>query len=258
MRTINKILSLFVLAFVFNSCNENAIPIVTEPISENASFGKFFFYMPDAPDANFYFGDTKISSTSSSVDGEVKGRKYKSIFPSNAYALVPTGNSNVNVRDLDGNALVTKDLNFEANKHYSIFLLGDTTADLFQLEDALPPVDIDNIYWRFVNTLTNIPFPVDAYAVRAEVAATDDTPYEPVEVIPLGTNINYKEAGEYIALKTGKYKIRVFENGTTYDPETSDSFIEHRVTLVSENRVYSTQIRGVYPDSNGIDYWRER
>lgn len=262
-KTIYKLLLIFTLIFVINACDENAIPIVTEPLPENASVGKFFFYSPHAPATNIYFNNTKISAIASSSDDKEKGRKYKSVYPSNAYAILPTGNFTVKVKDLDGIDIVSKDLTFDAKKRYSIFFLGDSLSpEIFQLEDVHPPVDVNQIYWRFVNTLTDIPFSLDAYAIRAEVAATDTTPYEPVQVISLGNAIGYKQATGYTVLEPGRYTIKTFENGTMYDPETSTAFLSHSVNLVSENRVYSTQILGVYsdsdPDSADIDYWRER
>ena len=261
-KTFNIFLMLCAVSFMFNACDENAIPELTEPLAENATLVKFFLNAEEAPSINFYFDEKKISSVASSTAGAVQGNNYGSVFPSNAYALITAGTFNIYAKDLEGNVIATKSATFEADKNYSAYLVGAADShEIFVLEDDLPLADNIKIYWRFVNTMTNIPFAVDAYAIKAEVAATVDAPAQPVKVVPLGNNLAFKQAGDYIELESGKYTFKAFASGTDYQVETSTPYIQNTVTLASKGRVYSTQIRGNYratPISKNIDYWRER
>ena len=261
-KTFNKILILCAVALIATACDENAIPELTEPVAEDSTFVKFFLNSDDAPAVNFYFDDKKVSAVSSSTDDEVKGNAYGSVFPSNAYALISAAAVNINAKDLEGNTIATMSFTFENDKHYSAYLLGNEGSyEIFVLEDPLPVADNVKIYWRFVNTMTNIPFAVDVFAVKAAVAETEDAPAQPVKIVPLGNGLAFKQAGDYKELEPGKYVFKIFESGSDYDIETSDPYIQNTITLASKGRVYSTQIRGTYqptPVAKNIDYWRER
>ena len=261
-KTFNKILILCAFSLLVTACDENAIPELTEPLAENATLVKFFLNAEEAPSINFYLDEKKVSSVAPTTDGTVQGNTYGSVFPSNAYALITEGTFTIYAKDLEGNVVASKSATFEADKHYSAYLVGTVeNLEIFVIEDDLPVADNVKIYWRFVNTMANIPFAVDVFAVRAAVVATEDTPAEPAEVVPLGMAIAFKQAGDYKELKPGKYNFRVFESGTSYDVETSTPYIQNTVTLASKGRVYSTQIRGTYkptPVAKNIDYWRER
>ncbi|HEA30344.1 MAG TPA: DUF4397 domain-containing protein [Leeuwenhoekiella sp.] len=244
------------------SCDENAIPETTESVPDTAVFVKFFFNVEEAPEANFYFDDIKISAVNSSTDDEEEGNDFGTVFPSNAYAITTSGSYNVNARDLDQNTIASTSTDVDAENNYSIYLLGTTEDyEVFVLQDELPPLDREKIYWRFVNVLANIPFTVDAYAIREAVPASGNNPAQPVQVISLGTGIDYKQAGDYTLLETGSYIFKAFDSTVDYDPETSEPYLQHTVNLSSKGRVYSTQIRGVYaetPSTSNIDFWRER
>lgn len=261
-KTLNKLVMLFAMVLILVACEENAIPEVTELVAEDATFVKFFLNAEDAPEVNFYFDELKVSSVVSSTSDEVQGNKYGTVFPSNAYALIDASTFNIYAKDLEGNVLATQNFNFEADTNYSAYLLGTPDSyEIFVMIDELPVADYDRIYWRFVNTMTDIPFAVDAYAVKAAVPPTDDSPFQPVVVVPLGNSLAFKQAGDYEELQPGKYTFKAFESGTEYDVETSTPYIQNTVTLSSKGRVYSTQIRGNYkpvPTSKNIDYWRER
>lgn len=261
-KIVNKILILCAVSFLFTACDENAIPEITEPVAEGATFVKFFLNAEDAPEVNFYFDDQKVSAVPSSTSDEVQGNKYGSVFPSNAYALIKAITVDIYAKDLEGNVIATKNYNFAADKHYSAYLLGTPDSyEIFVLEDDLPMADNVKIHWRFVNTMTNIPFAVDAFAIKAAVPATDDAPAQPVIVVTLGNALAFKQAGQYMELEPGKYTFKAFESGTDYTVETSKAYIQNAVTLGSKGRVYSTQIRGNYkpmPTGKNIDYWRER
>ncbi|WP_299390556.1 DUF4397 domain-containing protein [uncultured Gelidibacter sp.] len=262
-KAINKLIILCAVSLVFTACDENAIPEITEPVSDTATFVKFFLHAEDAPAVNFYLDDKKVSAIASSSSDEERGNSYGSVFPSNAYALIPSGTFNLYARDLEGNVIATNSVTFDADKHYSAYLGGTAESgyEIFTIVDPLPAPDNVKIYWRFVNTMSNMPFSVDVYAVKAAVPATETTPAEPVKIINLGMDLDYKEAGEYKELEPGRYNFRVFASGTEYEVETSTPYIQNTLTLASKGRVYSTQIRGSYketPTSKNIDYWRER
>lgn len=262
MRKTFNTLIILAVSLIFSACEENAIPEVTENVPEAATYVKIFFHAQDAPNVNFYFDDKKVSSIASSTTDEVRGNAYATVFPSNAYAMIPAGTFNVSARDIEGNTVVANSLSFAADTHYSLYLVGTMdNYEIFLLEDDLPAPDHVKIYWRFVNSMTAIPFAVDAYAVKAAVPATETAPAQPAQVIALGNGIAFKQAGDYKELQPGKYNFRIFESGTDYQVETSTPYIQNTVTLASKGRVYSTQIRGTYaptPTSKNIDYWRER
>lgn len=259
---LNKII-LVVFAGVFlTGCEENAIPELTVPLEENLTQGKFFFHAQEAPSVNFYIQGEKITAVNSSTDDEVEGSDYGSVYPSNAYAVLPSGSVEIVARDLDGNEVASTQATLSEGTNYSIYLVGTPgNFEVFVMEDNLPPDDRQSIYWRFVNTMAEIPFPVDAYAVRAAVPATEEKPAQEAQVIPLGKNIEFKEGGEYVQLQPGSYTFKIFDATMEYDPLTSTPFIQHSLALASLGRVYTTQIRGTYSEPVGsgkIDYWRDR
>jgi len=262
IKTFNKLLLFFTVSLFFTSCDENAIPELTEPVSNNATYLKFFFHVEDAPSLNIYFDDQKVSAVSSSNTDEEKGNTYGSVFPSNAYALIPSGNFSVNAKDLDGNIVASTNASFADDKNYSAYLVGTTDSyEIFVMEDNLPPLDRVKIYWRFVNTMANMPFAVDVFAIKDAIVATEDSPAQDTQIISLGSGLGFKQAGDYKELEPGNYTFKVFEAGTEYDVETSEPYIQNTVNVGSKGRVYSTQIRGTYsenPSSKNIDYWRER
>ncbi|PKV63501.1 uncharacterized protein DUF4397 [Pontibacter ramchanderi] len=249
------------------ACEKNEIPEVAKPVGEGA-YVKFFFHAQDAPRSNFYLDNNKVTGVAPTTAGQVLGNAYASVYPSNAYALLPAGSFSMSVIDTvttgkgTADVLATSSVNLANNKFYSAYLVGvKPSYETFIIEDVLPPSDVTKIWWRFVNTMVNIPFAVDAYAVRAAIPATGDKPAEPMEIVELGKNINFKGHSPYVELKRGVYTFKVYPSGTTYDPATTAPFIQNSVTLTSLNRVYSTQIRGTYvekPAASNIDYWRER
>lgn len=261
-KTFKKSLILLMAILPFVACTKNAIPELTEDVPPDATFVKFFFHVEDAPGLNFYLGDQKVSAENSSTSDQEQGSGYGDVYPSNAYAIVPSGNFEVKAKELSGNTIASAEANFMPSTHYSVYLVGTTeNYDVFVMEDQLPPDDRVKIYWRFVNTMANMPFKVDFYAVRAAEPASGSIPAQPVQVVSLGMSIGFKEAGDYKELQPGNYTFKVFESGTDYDRETSEPYLQSKVNLGTKGRTYSTQIRGEYsedPASKNIDYWRER
>jgi hypothetical protein len=258
----NKTIALLVVILTLGACEKNAILEMTEPVASGAKM-KFFFHVDGAPRTNFFLDSKKVTGVLTNNDGDVLGNLYRSVYPSNAYAIVPAGSFSLSAVGLEQGELASVNLTLEEDKHYSAYLAGTTdNYEVFVIEDNLPLADHTTIHWRFVNTMANMPAAVDVYAVRAEIPPSEENPEgEDEEIISLGTNIGFKEHGDYVKLKTGLHTYKVFLSGTDYDPSTTTPYIQHKVTLGSLGRVYSTQIRGEYsesPASNQIDFWRER
>ena len=261
-KTLNIFTALFITVIFFSACDKNAIPELTQDVAADGAFVKFFLQVENAPSINFYLGDQKVSAVNSSTTDDVQGSDYGTVYPSNAYAIIPAGNFDVNAKNLEGNVIATTEASFSAAENYTAYLVGTTeNYEVFVMKDQLPPDDRIKIYWRFVNTMANMPFKVDFYAIRDAQPATGGSPAQSVEVVSLGNSIGFKEAGEYKELQPGNYTFKVFESGSDYDPETSEAYLENSVNLGSKGRTYSTQIRGEYsenPVAKNIDFWRER
>lgn len=265
---LNKTLVFVAAGLLFGACEKNAILELTEPVKEGAHV-KFFFHVEGAPGSNFYLDSEKVTAVPSSKDDDVLGNLYGSAYPSNAYALLPTGNYTLSAIDTistsgsgSADVLATANVSLQANQYYSAYLVGTSeNYEVFLTEDNLPADDPVKIYWRFMNTMAEMPFTVDVYAVRAPVPETDDSPAEEEEIITLGTNLGFKEHGEYKELRPGAYIFKVFASDTDYDPSTSKPYLQHNVTLASLGRTYTTQIRGTYaetPKTSNIGFWRDR
>lgn len=267
MKIFKRALVFLAAGLMLGACEKNAIPEVTEPMPENGTFMKFFFHVEGAPRANFYLDSKKVTAVAPTTTNVVLGNLYGSVYPSNAYAMVPAGNFTLAAIDTvagkgTADMLASTQVSLAANKHYSAYLVGTPDAyEVFMAEDNLPPADYTKIWWRFMNTMANMPFAVDAYAVRAAVAATDTKPAEPMEILDLGKGLAFKQNGPYIELKPGSYTFKVYPSGSEYDPATTKPYIQHALVVATLGRVYTTQIRGAYaetPKTNQIDYWRER
>lgn len=262
-KIINRLIFILIAGAFLSGCDKNAIPELTVPLdSDQVAQAKFFFHSDDAPSANFFINNEKVSAAGSNSDDEEQGDDYKNVYPSHAYAIVPSGSVDISVMDIAGGEIAFTQATLSPGKNYSVYLVGnDGSYKVFVMEDNLPKSDNSKIYWRFVNTMAEIPFTVDAYAVRAAVPETDDAPAEAAQVIPLGMDFDFKEGGEYVELIPGRYTFKVFNSTDDYDVLTSSSFLEHTLTVGSLGRIYTTQIRGTYSDPIGsgkIDYWRDR
>lgn len=258
---INRIILIIAAGLVLTGCEENAIPELTVPITGEMTKAKFFFHSDDAPPANFYFGNTKVSAAGSTTSGNPQGSAYKAVYPSNAYAVIPSGSTTIRALDMDMIELAATQATLKAGSNYSIYLVGKGDHEVFVLEDLLPADDNVKIYWRFVHTMANVPFTVDVYAVRAAVPATETAPAQPARAIALGMDIDFKEGGQYVELEPGSYTFKVFNSTLDYDPLTSTPFIQHSVNVGTLGRTYTTQIRGTYSSPIGsgkIDFWRDR
>lgn len=267
MRKIfSKTLAIVAAGLMLGACEKNEIAELADPVRDGANV-KFFFHVEGAPRANFYLNDEKVTGAVPTTDNVVLGNLYASVYPSNAYAVLPAGSFTLSAIDTvkaggTADVLSTLQVNLQDNKNYSVYLAGTTTNyQTFMIEDQLPPADNTSIWWRFVNSMAEMPFNVDVFAVRAAVPATETTPAEPIEVVPLGTNVAFKEHGNYTLLKPGSYTFKVYPAGSQYDPLVTTPYLSSSVVLATLGRVYTTQIRGTYaakPKTSNIDYWRDR
>lgn len=261
-KTFNKIVLILALGTFFASCEENAIPELTTPVEGDMARAKFFFHSDAAPAANFFINEEKVTAAGSTTAGDEQALAYRAVYPSNAYAVVPTGSVTISARDLDGAEIASTQATLNADENYSIYLVGsEDDLEVFVMEDNLPADDEVNIYWRFVHTMAEVPFTVDVYAVKAAVPETENSPAQDAEVITLGTDIDFQEGGDYVELEPGSYTFKVFNSTEEYDPLTSTPFLQHSVNVGTLGRTYTTQIRGTYSDPIGtgkIDFWRDR
>ncbi len=258
---LNRIVLIIAAGLILTGCEENAIPELAQPITGEMTKAKFFFHADDVPPANFYFGNTKITAAGSTTAGDPQGSAYRAVYPSNAYAIVPSGNQTIRALDLEMNELASKQASLSPGSNYSVYLVGFGNHEVFVMEDNLPADDNVKIYWRFVHTMANVPFTVDVYAVRAAVPATATAPAQAARAVLLGSDIDFKEGGEYVELEPGNYAFKVFNSTTVYDPLTSTPFLQHTVNVGTLGRSYTTQIRGTFstPIGSGkIDFWRDR
>jgi hypothetical protein len=270
---------------MLGACEKNELPEITDPYdaSKEAKV-KFFFHVEGAPAAAFYLNDTKVTAiaplTTGVNAGKPRGQGFGTIYPNNNYAEIPTGKFTMRVVDVDASTaagklveLTSKEVTLEPNTYYSAYFVGvpavGTTAATYEIhvaKDNQPPLDYDKVWWRFAHTMAGTPpgFKVDAYAVKAKIAATATKPEVPAVIIPLGMNLEFKQQGDYVQLPVvGTYDFKVYQSGTVYNPETSTPFISHSLGITSSHfgRVYTTQIRGTYSatvKTGKIDYWRER
>src|SRR5690606_2015877 len=99
MMKIFKRAFLFLAAgFLLGACEKNAIPEVTEAVQDGA-YVKFFFQVEGAPRANFYLDSKKVTGVAPTTSNIVLGNTYGSVYPSNAYALVPAGSFSMSAID---------------------------------------------------------------------------------------------------------------------------------------------------------------
>lgn len=280
-KSLNKIIAVLTGSLIVAGCEVNDLPEITRPLDfTTAAKVKFFFHVDGAPRAIFYMNGTKVTSIAQQtkvdpvtgrIDTLLQGHAYGSVFPSNNYAEVPAGDYSMRVDTLAvanpavKAELVKTNVSLKANTFYSAYLVGTKTSyETFIIEDKLPPEDHTKIWWRFMNTMAEMPFKVDVYAIRTAVPPSTTDPNDqgdPGEVITLGKNLGFKEHGEYVELPKGTYTWKVFPAGTTGDFKTLKSYIQQSFAVSSLGRVYTHQIRGTYaavPKSNQMDYWRER
>ncbi|RNI32339.1 DUF4397 domain-containing protein [Rufibacter immobilis] len=287
---LTRTFALLAAVIMLGACEKNELPEITEAynVSTKAKV-KFFFHSQGAPAAAFYVNDVKVTAiapvATGATAGQLRGQGFGTVFPNNNYAEVDAGSFKMRVIDVEASKtagqlveLTAKEITLEPATFYSAYFVGvpatatsPATYEIHLARDNQPVSDFSKVWWRFVNTMAEAPFKVDAYAVKAKVPATATAPEVPAVIVPLGMNLDYKQQGDYVQLPVvGTWVFKVYPSGTTYDPETSAPYISHSLAVTNSHfgRVYTTQIRGKYeapvppsitPVTTGkIDYWRER
>ncbi len=130
------------------------------------------------------------------------------------YLRVTPGQRSVKVFDATvatANQLFAKDLNFEAGKFYSLFIVDTASKmDIVSLKDSSRSAGPDSVRIRFANMSPDAPG-LDLYV---QGVAT-----------PIATNITYKNAGEFMSYKTAlNVRFEVKRTGQSELLATSDPY----------------------------------
>lgn len=227
------------LGFVaLTGCDKDAVQIssITAPIA--GARVKFFNFGINAPQVNFYAGNTKVTAISSTTGTEsTVGVAYGAVAAGNNYTMLPPGQTTFSGRI---SATVDKDLpiatissTLEDGKAYSVYLTGfyNTTtkqADGFVVADNFPDtLDYSQALVRFVNASPN------AQAMQL-------TLLEPVAgtEIPAGGAVAFKAAGVFVGVPTGSYTLTARNSGST------TAAITRTAVSFLPGRVYTITVRG--------------
>ena len=259
--------AILILAVFLGACEKNAVDEHTAPYTSGALI-KFYTHAEGAPRVNFYLNDQRVTASAPTATDIPLGLAYGTSYPANGYLNVPSGDLTVAVMDTVTSAtkgkadlITTTSTRLDESANYSAYLIGKTGSyETLVIKDNLPEDNFNRIYFRFVNTMADMPFNVDVVAFRPEVKATATSPAIPELRVPLGTNIGYKQFTDYAELPAGSYRFIFYKTGTTtvyanYPSATTT------LGLTSLGRVYSFFLRGTYaaaPKATNLDYWRER
>ncbi|MFB9863026.1 hypothetical protein [Rufibacter immobilis] len=254
MKKFLNILGIFgAVAFMLSSCEENAIPVRTEYVSEGALV-KLYNHVEGSPMVNFYLNDERITANTPAASGAIRGLAFGNTYPNTyGYATVSAGAFTMAVRDTSTKAPSTYDpaanckvltwqtlptpynklaeqaVTLDQNSSYSAFLVGTpnvmsttncgtaqtpSTYELLVTRDNLPPADFSKVYFRFMNTLAKAPYNFDVVATRVAKAATATTPAITEVKTVIATNIAFKEFGQYVEVPMGEYRVDFYKAGT--------------------------------------------
>lgn len=219
-------------------CDKDAVQIssITAPVT--GARVKFFNFGLNAPQVNFFAGNTKVTAISSTIGIEsTVGTGYGSVAGGNTYVALPAGQTTFSGRI---SAATDKDLpiadvpaTLVAGRAYSVYLSGfyNTTtkqAEGFVVEDAFPDtIDYTQALVRFVNASPN-------------AAATQLTVRDPVSgaSVPIGAAVNYKGAGAFVGVPSTSYDLTAVTAGAT--PIT----VTRTAVSFLAGRVYTITLRG--------------
>ncbi|MBA9075928.1 MULTISPECIES: DUF4397 domain-containing protein [Rufibacter] len=97
--TLNKLFTIAAAAFLLSSCEDNAIPVRTDYVSDGALV-KLYNHVEGSGNVNYYLNDQRITANTALANGALRGLAFGSTFPSTyGYANVPAGSFNLIVRD---------------------------------------------------------------------------------------------------------------------------------------------------------------
>lgn len=222
-------------ATVLSSCEKNAVQDITGTTPQSGV--KFFNFGVNAPAVNFYANDAKMTAISSTSGTEsTNGVSYGSVGSAGYYSSIAPGQFTFKGKIA---ATTDKDLaistvagTIEKGKYYSMYQSGfynttTKTVEGFIVEDAIPAVDFNVAYVRFVNAIS-ISNPMTLYAKNKATGVE----------MAIGGAIAYKAGGAFISVPNGVYDLstRYTSSATNVITRTSVSF--------SAGSVYTIGARG--------------
>jgi hypothetical protein len=243
----NKILLCLAVPMLFTACEKSAtLDATIEDSMDNKAKVRLYNFSINAPSANFYSDDQKLSATLSANGNEaVAGIGFGGTYPTNQYALAPTGTRTINFvtpRTLATGANLTVASvthNFVDQKYYSVFTSGiyDAVAkkcDAFVVEDNFPEeMDPVNTYVRIVNPGHN----TTTISLVLQKFVTINTVKTLVEEKVIGAEVPYKGASPFVAVVPGAWELLVTDNG-------SKKTVVRAAVALLKDRVYTFALRG--------------
>lgn len=235
-------------AAVLSACEKNAVQDITRPVPNSAI--KFFHFGVNAPGVYFYADDDKVTAVATAVCSPptdpacettglepTTGTAYTGAGSGGLYNGLPAGQYDFSARIAattdKGLAIASVPLTIEEGKYYSYYLSGfyDATtkqSDVFVVEDALPAIDYEVAYVRFVNAIGNSS-PMTLYGTNTTEGTAE---------VAIGGEVAYKSAGAFTAITPGTYNLAARTAGS------STNAIARTGVSFSEGRVYTITARG--------------
>ena len=233
---IHKILASMLGAVALAACGDKTVQDITKPATGGANV-RFYNFGPNAPGVNFYANDLKVTAVVSATGSEsTNGTAFGSVGNGGNYSLIPAGQYTFTGKIA---ATTDKDLSISPvsasvadGKWYSYYVSGiyDGTAkkaDAFIIEDAIPAVDYNQAYVRFVNAISNST-PQTLYAKNT--ATNTET--------AIGSAVTYKSGGTFIAVTPGVYDLNTRAAGS------STNLITRAGVSFNPGHVYTISSRG--------------
>ena len=224
--------------------------ITAPPIA--GAFVQFFNFSVGAPQVNFYAGALKVTGVSSSNcappndttsvclttgNESTTGTAYGGVANAGFFAQVAPGavalSAKITATTNNGVAVATTNATLAAGTSYSyymsgIFNAGTNASDAFVIADTLPAVNLDTVYVRFVNAISNASNTL-ALSVKLESSGT---------VTAVGAAQAYQTAGAYTVLPAGLYDLTVQATGA------SSALVTRTAVSFVAGHVYTVTARG--------------
>lgn len=224
-------------AALLSACEKNAVQDIAGP--EAGARIKFFNFGVNAPQVNFYAGDTKFTAISSTTGAEaVTGVAYGSVGSGGLYGGITPGAYALTARiaaAIDKNLIIaTQNTTFADGTAYSFYTSGfyntvAKTSDGFVVVDDFPAdIDFTAARVRFVHASSNAN-PLQLIARAVAPATIVDT---------VGALVTYKNAGAFEPVVPGVYNLALRYAGATTDAVTRTA------VSFAAGRVYTITLRG--------------
>jgi hypothetical protein len=240
-------LAVLVAASLLSACGDKTVQKLTEAPLANSRV-RFFNFGVNAPGVNFYADETKMSAVVSTTGTEANtGIAYGGVAAGGDYMAIAPGQHSLmgkiaaaTDKDL---AISTVNANIEDGKYYSFYMSGfynttTKTVESFVVEDPITvPADLTVANVRFVNAISNAN-PMTLYA-KSTTSGTE---------VPIGGEVAYKSAGEFVTIPAGSYDI-----STRYTGSSTNALSRTGVSF-NGGRVYTITARGdinVAPTTTG-------